>query len=995
MKNTLSTFCVIFMFFFTLNSVPCHGQGCVPADIENGVDIKLSGNCTHSIFLRRPADPDLFILASVIQDLSIDPGSQCEMVISVDPTFGCPIGHVGKVFNCFVDNSDDVPCPKVDVTFDKDASTVTVAFDASAIDASKPTGLAGSFNLTLGIAAGSANSFLQIFTNVFVGDTSGFRNPITPEPGTPTPTPTPGLTEIATIQAWPVKDSNIVSDTAIIPASPDLPALIEAWIVERGTFNGVAGEEVKFELTDESKGELQSDSVTGRIVTAETDTTGFARVSYFAKPIADFTNDTVELPVTAKIKVTHTKSGSDGFANVNVGLGLAVLDVRALDTQINTNLLNSPFAVLIKTESLFFPDLKLEEYALQAKDKVWKDKTIGMQLVTQWINQLTDGSEADDRYIGPCEFVSKQGGESNFLQALLSSPTFLANGTFWPGITMQSTGTHYYKLKVRGIVLNSSNNRVGWLEATKNDTAVIGLTTFDYPSTFELVSCSLNPTSVNQFIMLEAVKKVPIWGKWADGFLTVSGLLCDLSKGDFQGFALNLWKALGSKYLDRLEEVGSVDTLNFQEQMRLIKALDTKKFFGDIANLAKLIELSQSGSEVKTDIEKRSDRLKMFADTDIPFEPEILDIYNNSDAGALFDDGFFRNFEVDDLLSAIFWNIEGLEVSRPDGSEAPLITPEEFDINTLLPEYIFFNNSGVAVAVIPTSGNYIFNVTPGSGGFQMNVTGGEFEGSFGKIVRETQDASLIWNSEDNIVDADTDGDGLPDITLSPVVTDLEEIVVGPEGVESEDGSSAAVPEANFIADQPLGPAPRTVNFTDISKGSPTDWFWLFGDGNTSLVQNPTHTYGVEGEFSVTLTVSNQFGEDSLTKEDFINVTPSTSVKSFTFKCDNEFLMGPNGRERFIMESGKDESCLLSLTNATPNKFVEVSTNLRKGLKPSIEIEPKNGFTDANGELRFTIKSNETGTDWVSWAVADDNGEFRFSKDAYEKGTAWGMFVEVQ
>ena len=69
------------------------------------------------------------------------------------------------------------------------------------------------------------------------------------------------------------------------------------------------------------------------------------------------------------------------------------------------------------------------------------------------------------------------------------------------------------------------------------------------------------------------------------------------------------------------------------------------------------------------------------------------------------------------------------------------------------------------------------------------------------------------------------------------------------------------PAANFTANVTEGNAPLTVQFTDESTGDITDWFWNFGDGNTSDVQNPTYTYTEPGNYTVTLNASNDYGYD--------------------------------------------------------------------------------------------------------------------------------------
>lgn len=70
-------------------------------------------------------------------------------------------------------------------------------------------------------------------------------------------------------------------------------------------------------------------------------------------------------------------------------------------------------------------------------------------------------------------------------------------------------------------------------------------------------------------------------------------------------------------------------------------------------------------------------------------------------------------------------------------------------------------------------------------------------------------------------------------------------------------------------------APFTVQFTDVTPGA-TSWLWDFGDGNTSTLQNPSHTYQDFGEYSVSLTVSTGPGcSNSIVKPAIIKIRPIT------------------------------------------------------------------------------------------------------------------------
>ncbi|MES1220996.1 MAG: PKD domain-containing protein, partial [Bacteroidota bacterium] len=65
--------------------------------------------------------------------------------------------------------------------------------------------------------------------------------------------------------------------------------------------------------------------------------------------------------------------------------------------------------------------------------------------------------------------------------------------------------------------------------------------------------------------------------------------------------------------------------------------------------------------------------------------------------------------------------------------------------------------------------------------------------------------------------------------------------------------------------------PLTVNFQDQSTNA-ASWQWNFGDGATSNLQNPSHSYTSLGNYDVTLIVSNAFGcIDSITKPAFVKI----------------------------------------------------------------------------------------------------------------------------
>ena len=74
-----------------------------------------------------------------------------------------------------------------------------------------------------------------------------------------------------------------------------------------------------------------------------------------------------------------------------------------------------------------------------------------------------------------------------------------------------------------------------------------------------------------------------------------------------------------------------------------------------------------------------------------------------------------------------------------------------------------------------------------------------------------------------------------------------------------------------------------VTFIDLSQEvNPsviTDWHWNFGDGNSSDLQYPTHTYNVAGTFYVTLDIIDQYGADGIQYWEYITLEGESNCGS--------------------------------------------------------------------------------------------------------------------
>jgi len=74
-----------------------------------------------------------------------------------------------------------------------------------------------------------------------------------------------------------------------------------------------------------------------------------------------------------------------------------------------------------------------------------------------------------------------------------------------------------------------------------------------------------------------------------------------------------------------------------------------------------------------------------------------------------------------------------------------------------------------------------------------------------------------------------------------------------------------------------GVAPLSVPFMDETMGAPNSWNWNFGDGQTSTIKNPTHTYTTAGRYSVSLSVANSLSTTTFGQINYIHVYGSSTI----------------------------------------------------------------------------------------------------------------------
>jgi len=133
---------------------------------------------------------------------------------------------------------------------------------------------------------------------------------------------------------------------------------------------------------------------------------------------------------------------------------------------------------------------------------------------------------------------------------------------------------------------------------------------------------------------------------------------------------------------------------------------------------------------------------------------------------------------------------------------------------------------------------------------------------------------------------------------------------------------------------------RTATFTSTSaatgNGGAGTISWNFGDGNTSVDSNPSHTYAINGDYNVVMTVTDSCG-NVLNVNQTITIDSDLSVTEFL--KNSTFSMFPNPTASDVnvhLTLNSEESIVIELFDVTGRKVSDVYSGLTNDVKLLID-----------------------------------------------------------
>jgi len=179
----------------------------------------------------------------------------------------------------------------------------------------------------------------------------------------------------------------------------------------------------------------------------------------------------------------------------------------------------------------------------------------------------------------------------------------------------------------------------------------------------------------------------------------------------------------------------------------------------------------------------------------------------------------------------------------------------------------------------------------------------------------------------------------------------------------------------------------TLQFKGSSTGTPLSWEWDLGDGTTSTLSNPLHSYDSSGSYVIRAVITYFCAVDTLL--DTLNIihTPLPNLGNDTVIClqDSVQLNAGNNGLQFLWAPSGDTTQLLTVD--TSGNYVVTITNQACSITDSVdvvfdptsssfsisELDPFGNDTLCTGDvLQFNVTSSGNPTNWL-WNFGDGLG----------------------
>ncbi|MEI7723624.1 MAG: PKD domain-containing protein [Bacteroidota bacterium] len=185
------------------------------------------------------------------------------------------------------------------------------------------------------------------------------------------------------------------------------------------------------------------------------------------------------------------------------------------------------------------------------------------------------------------------------------------------------------------------------------------------------------------------------------------------------------------------------------------------------------------------------------------------------------------------------------------------------------------------------------------------------------------------------------------------------------------------PAPDFSASKVNLTVGESINFFDSTKFCPESWSWSFNGGipSTSTLKNPVGiTYNFTGDYTVCLTATNQWGQQTACKTAYIHVIGPTNAPIVMTEINYRSPLGGTDSLEFI-ELYNNGSQPIDLHNFYFSKGIEYTF-------PSMTLNPQSFVMVTKSSVYMTNYYNVPSLQWNAGSALSNGGEPIVLKDLY-------------